>query len=205
MVIPMETVNTPDFLYAKQLLCILSLTRLKRAVKIKGVDFSAGDAEGELKVVLENLKDNLTFPLNAMRKGNSHIDFDIISESVDQLLKVNVCPTINDIVRGQVTEAQIYHKPNKTALYGILKKEFVERNKLFDCRYPITRILKELDNIFNMVNAYARYPDAKINVSMAIAAINMIESVDFAFSLAEEGERVFDCDKDLIIEVIEND
>lgn len=205
MVVPMETGNTPDFLYAKQLLCILSLTRLKRAVRIKGADFSEEEAKSELKIVLCNLKDNLTFPLNAMRKGNTHINFEIVSESVDQLLKVNVCPTIRDVIYGQVTEAQIYSKPNKVSLYGILKQEFVEKNKLFDCRYSITRILKELDNIFNMVNAYTRYPDAKINVSMAVAAINMIESVDFAFSLAEEGEGVFDCDKDLIIEVIKND
>lgn len=205
MVVPMDTENTKDYLYAKQLLCILSLTRLQRAVKIKDVNFSTSDAQAELKTVLENIKDNLVFPITAMRRGVSHVNFEIINESVHELLKPNVGKTINEIIRGQVSESQIYSKPNKESLFKILQQEFIDRNKLFDCRFPVTHILKELDNIFNMVNAYVAYTDVKINVSMAIAAINIIESAEFAFSLSEDGEAVFDCDKDFIIEVREND
>lgn len=205
MVVPMDTENTKDYLYAKQLLCILSLTRLQRAVKIKDVNFSTSDAQAELKTVLENIKDNLVFPITAMRHGVSHVNFEIINESVHELLKPNVGKTINEIIRGQVSESQIYSKPNKESLFKILQQEFIDRNKLFDCRFPVTHILKELDNIFNMVNAYVAYTDVKINVSMAIAAINIIESAEFAFSLSEDGEAVFDCDKDFIIEVREND
>lgn len=205
MVVSMDTANTNDYLYAKQLLCILSLTRVQRAVKVGKVEFDHDAVQAELKKVLENIKDNLTFPLNAMRTGFSHINFEILHESVCELLKVSPSPVVDKILRGQVQEVHIYGRPDKRDLFNVLKTEFIERNKRFDCRWHITAILKSLDDIFNTVNAYISYSDVKINVGLAIAGINMIEGVDFAFSLAEDGEGVFDCDKDFIIEVKEND
>lgn len=207
MVSSTETINTKDFLFLKQLLCLIALTRLRKVVRVDRLSFERDDLEKEAKTVLLNIQQNLIFPTQAMRSGFSHVNFNMVNESAAALVdqrENNL--VIRNVIKGQVTESQIYSKPEKAGLFEALKEDFCVRNKLYDSRAPISSVLKNLDSLFNTLFAYLSYDDAKINVSMAIAIVNMIESVEYTFQLSEDGEEVFWNDPDkIMIKVTEHD
>lgn len=186
-----ETYNSQEFLYLKQLLCMIAVRRLNKVIKIDDKVVEVGNLVTEASISLNNLRDNMTMPISTMRSGNSAVNFEVLEDSVEELVDRSDNVVVREAIEGQLSAVQVFNRPDKNYLFNDFKREFTERNKLFDSRKSVTRLLDDCDKAFNQVSAYIQSDTSTVSIQIAIACLNVIESVDFAFSLSEDGEQVF--------------
>lgn len=196
--------NAENYLLLKQTLCMLAVTRLNKVISIDGCSVEQAAIAKTCTNLFEQIQDEFYIPTITIRSGFSAVNFDFLSEGIDMLINKSDHVVIRNVIEGPVLQKHIYSTPDKPTLFKEFKKEFLERNKLFEARSAITRIMNNVDKATGAIGSYIQSQDGSVSIQYAIACVNAIESADYAFTLSDDGEGVF-IDKTNKIEVFEND
>lgn len=184
-------------LYIKQLLCTLQITRLNRIVKINDIETNEVELKKELHNLMLKLKDEFTIPETTIRLDRSVVNMDEIlielTELLDYKQENKYGTSANKLFREPLCVDHIYRLPNLTIIYNKVRDTFKERNKYFsDSRITISQIINKLDIIYDTVSSFIQTGEHTIPLGKVITYINLIAIVDYAFTISEIGESVFD-------------
>lgn len=184
-------------LYIKQLLCTLQITRLNRIVKINDIETNEVELKKELHNLMLKLKDEFEIPEITIRNDRSVVDMQILLSELTDLLDSSqenkYGSSANKLFNEPLCIDHIYRLPNLSIIYNNAKETFIERNKYFsDSRITISKIINKLDIIYNTINSFIQTSETTIPLSKVITYVNIIQIVDYTFSISEIGESVFD-------------
>ena len=184
-------------LYIKQLLCTLQITRLNRIVKINDIETNEVELKKELHNLMLKLKDEFTIPETTIRLDRSVVDMSELLIELVELLdhkeQNKYGTSANKLFREPLCIDHIYRLPNLSIIYNKARNTFKERNKYFsDSRITISQIVNKLDIIYDTVNSFIQTSETTIPLGRVITYINLIAIVDYAFTISEIGESVFD-------------
>lgn len=182
--------NSESYLYLKQLVCLIGIMRLKRSIKIYNKEVNYEQALKQAFNLVNKLQDSFEVPVNTLRTDRSTIDFEMIRETVSNFNNFN---TNNDNLKHkQINQSDIFIKPYKDKLFEYLKGLHKENKIYTDQRVSISRILEQVEYLFNAIVSYIQSEESSIPLSKVVFNINLLDAIEFLFVLAEESETVFD-------------
>lgn len=193
-----DTINTDKYLYIKKLLCMLSLSRLQKCIKINDEEYDEEDFKKELLDELSSLNNNLTIPSFTIRTNSSYINLeDIFNATIDVIEAPDSTNKDSDFwihkkKTTQITDKDIYELPNKELAFNELFRDYQSRTAPYDnVRSYVIKIINNIDYMLSNITSFVTNKDTFVNLSLAIFYMNTIEFLDWVFSLSEFGESIF--------------
>lgn len=190
MVIVTQTVNSDEFLYLKQLLCMIGVIRLNRCIKINNEEVNYENLRKEAQASLHNLTGRFEVPTMVLRTDRSTINFGEVLKAVEEYGTHDI--RITSLKQKQLTQKDIFGKPDKNGMFLLYRNDFWEEEGLFiNQRVNVAKILNMCEGFFNCVGSYIQHDSSTITLSEAVTCLNMLEGMEYTFTLSEEGEAPF--------------
>ena len=183
-----QTLNTEEYIYLKQLICMIAAKRLEFAIELDGHNVDYDNLIVEARHSLNNLIENQQYPKNCLRANQSVVNFkEVVNEAIDcwTHTKENKYDKI-------VNRFDIYKRPIPTVIYEGVYDIFKSNNKYFsDQDGHIQSLMTMRERFFELTKEFINRYDSQYCYQQAIIAINVIAAIEIYIEYAEVGEKAF--------------